>query len=293
MPHSSATASQWFQAARPHTWANAFAPVVVGSGAAAFNDGFSWWRALLALVVSWALIIGVNYANDYSDGIRGTDEDRTGPVRLTGARLTEPYKVKRAAFLSFGVAGVAGVALSLASSWWLILVGAACIAAAWFYTGGKNPYGYRGLGEVAVFTFFGLVAVCGTEFTQSGAVSWVGLACAVAVGCMSSAVNLANNLRDIPTDRAAGKITLAVQLGDANTRKVWLALATTPLLISLGLTTVTWPAVLGLAAGPLLVNAAQPVVKQAQGKELIPVLGKTGRAMLVWAVLTTLALAFG
>lgn len=293
MTTRSATPADWFQAARPHTWANAFAPVIAGAGAAALIDAFSWWRALLALVVSWALIIGVNYANDYSDGIRGTDEDRTGPVRLTGARLTEPKNVKRAAFLSFGVAGLAGIALSLASSWWLILVGAACIAAAWFYTGGKNPYGYRGLGEVAVFVFFGLVAVCGTQFTQAGRVTWVGVGCAVAVGAMSAAVNLANNLRDIPTDKEAGKITLAVRLGDANTRRLWVGLVATPLLVTVLLATQSIYALAPLVALPLLMKAAGPVVKRAHGKALIPVLGNTGRAMLVWSVVTAAALAFG
>ena len=173
-----ATPRDWWQAARPHTWPNAFSPVIVGSGAAAYAGGFSWWRALLALVVAWALIIGVNYANDYSDGIRGTDEDRTG--------LAKPAHVKRAAFLAFGVAAVAGVALSLASAWWFILIGALAILGAWFYTGGKNPYGYRGLGEVAVFIFFGLVAVLGTEYTQAGAISWVGVGGAVAIGAISA-----------------------------------------------------------------------------------------------------------
>ena len=157
-----ATAKDWLQGARPHTWANAFAPVIAGTGAAAAADGAHFGRALLALVVAWALIIGVNYANDYSDGIRGTDDDRTGPQRLTGGGLARPQQVKLAAFAAFAVAGLAGIALSFAAhAWWLILVGALCIAGAWFYTGGKNPYGYRGLGEVAVFIFFGLVAVLG------------------------------------------------------------------------------------------------------------------------------------
>lgn len=281
------TPSQWFQAARPHTWANAFAPVIAGSGAAYFHGGFSWWRALLAAGVAWALIIGVNYANDYSDGIKGTDEDRTGPLRLTGSGLAAPHLVKRAAFIAFGVAGVLGIALSLASYWWLILVGALCILAAWFYTGGKNPYGYRGLGEVAVFIFFGLVAVCGTELTQTGSVSWVGLATAVAIGSMSAAVNLANNLRDIPTDTAAGKITLAVRLGDANTRTLWLLLTAAPLAVSVGMAFWCTPwALVGLLAIVLLLPASRPITSGAVGPALIPVLGLTGRAMLVWAVLT-------
>ncbi|MDP9852072.1 1,4-dihydroxy-2-naphthoate polyprenyltransferase [Corynebacterium lowii] len=281
-----ATPAQWLAGARPHTWANAFAPVISGTGAAALRDSANWWRALLALGVAWALIIGVNYANDYSDGIRGTDEDRSGTLRLTGSGVVAPQKVKRAAFLAFGAAGVLGIALSLASSWWLILVGAFCIAGAWFYTGGSRPYGYRGLGEVAVFIFFGLVAVLGTEYTQSGTISWVGLACAVAIGSISAAVNLANNLRDIPSDSASGKITLAVKLGDSSTRRLFCALVTVPFAMSLLLAvTNTWWALLGLLAVPLGVVGMQPVRKGAMGKALIPVLGLTGRAMLAWAVL--------
>lgn len=288
---SQATVADWWEAARPHTWANAFAPVIAGSGVAAFQGGFSWWRALLAAGVAWALIIGVNYANDYSDGIKGTDDDRTGPLRLTGSGLAAPASVKRAAFISFGIAGAFGIALSLASYWWLILVGLLCILAAWFYTGGKNPYGYRGLGEVAVFTFFGLVAVCGTELTQTGRISWAGFATSVAVGSISAAVNLANNLRDIPSDTASGKITLAVRLGDAGTRRLWLVLASMPLVVTVILAILCTPwALMGLAAGLLLVPASKPITSGAVGPALIPVLGLTGRAMLVWAVLTAVSI---
>ncbi len=287
-----ATFAQWLEGARPHTWANAFAPVIAGTGAAAFHGGFSWWRALLAACVAWALIIGVNFANDYSDGIRGTDEDRTGPLRLTGSRLVEPKKVKYAAFAAFGVAAVAGIAVSLASSWWLILVGAACILGAWFYTGGENPYGYRGLGEVAVFVFFGLVAVMGTQLTQLGRVTWVGLVTAVAVGAMSAGVNLVNNLRDIPTDRESGKITLAVRLGDKRTRNLYCVLVCLPFAVTALLATQTLWALMALVVAPLLWQAVRPVVSGAQGRALIPVLGGTGRAMALWSVVTALALAF-
>ncbi len=288
-----ATARDWLEGARPHTWANAFSPVIVGSGAAALAGGFSWWRALLALVVAWALIIGVNYANDYSDGVRGTDEDRTGPTRLTGGGLAAPAHVKAAAFTSFGVAGVAGIALALASAWWFILVGAVCIAGAWFYTGGKNPYGYRGLGEVAVFVFFGLVAVLGTEFTQAEAVSWVGLGGAVAIGSMSAGVNLVNNLRDIPTDSATGKITLAVRLGDAWTRRLYVGLVSVPFVVSLLLAAVFLPTVLAVVALPLAISGVLTVTRGATGRDLIPVLGSTGRAMLLWAVITAVTLFWG
>ena len=287
---SRATPRDWLTGARPHTWANAIAPVLAGTGAAIWDDGASWWRAILAVIVAMALIIGVNYANDYSDGIRGTDDDRTGPLRLTGSGLVPPTRVKYAAFLCFGVAGVAGIVLSLASSWWLIIAGAVCILAAWFYTGGKNPYGYRGLGEVAVFIFFGLVAVLGTEYTQAGKVSWVGLALAVGIGSLSAAVNLTNNLRDIPTDAVAGKTTLAVILGDRGTRILYVSLLVVSVVMTLALAGAGIAALIGLIAVPLLIVAALPVVQGATGKELIPVLGTTGRAMLVWSVAMFIAM---
>lgn len=286
-----ATFSDWLEGARPHTWANAVSPVVAGLGAAAASGDVSWIRAMLALVVAWALIVGVNFANDYSDGIRGTDDSRSGPLRLTGSGLVAPGVVKRAAFGCLGVAAVAGLILSLMSAWWLVLVGAACILGAWFYTGGRNPYGYRGLGEIAVFVFFGLVAVLGTQFTQIGVVTWTGLVAAVAIGSMSASVNLANNIRDIPTDAATGKITLAVRLGDRASRRLWLILACAPLAASIILAFLATPwALLGLVAAPLLAMAAPPVVTGLGGPALIPVLGLTGRAMLTWAVVTALAI---
>lgn len=293
VPHeSSATAAHWLEGARPRTWANAFAPVMVASGVAAFHGGFLWWKALLALVVAWALIIGVNYANDYSDGIRGTDEDRTGPLRLTGSGLAKPGEVKKAAFISFGIAGIAGLALSITSAWWLVAIGVICILGAWFYTGGSKPYGYMGLGEVAVFVFFGLVAVLGTEFTQRGAISWMGLAVAVGVGSISAGVNLANNIRDIPTDAETGKITLAVRLGDPGARRVYLLLVSMPFVMSVVISFTALPALLGLIALPLVVLGARPILKGAVGRELIPVIGATGRAMAIWALLSAFALAF-
>lgn len=288
-----ATFADWLEGARPHTWANAFAPVVAGVGAAAHHSDVLWGRAALALVVAWALIVGVNFANDYSDGVRGTDDDRSGPLRLTGSGLVPPKMVKAAAFAAFGVAGVAGLVLALLSAWWLVLVGVACIAGAWFYTGGDNPYGYRGLGEVAVFVFFGLVAVLGTEFTQSGRISWPGVVAAVGIGAISASVNLANNLRDIPSDTEAGKVTLAVRLGDAGTRKAWVALACMPLIASVALAFATPWALAGLVAAPLIFIASRPVTGNAKGPALIPVLGMAGRAMLLWAVVTALALALG
>ncbi|MGJ4178895.1 1,4-dihydroxy-2-naphthoate polyprenyltransferase [Corynebacterium macclintockiae] len=284
-----ATPAQWLEGARPHTWANAVAPVLAGTAAAALVGAANPLRAVLAGVVALAMIVGVNYANDYSDGIKGTDDDRSGPLRLTGSGLVEPKKVKYAAFASFGVGAVAGIALSLLSAWWLVLVGAACIAGAWFYTGGKNPYGYRGLGEVAVFVFFGLVAVLGTEFTQTGSVSWRGALLAISVGSLSSAVNLANNLRDIPTDAATGKITLAVRLGDANTRRLWVGLVSLAVVFTVAISIGHWWGLLALLATPLFVIAARPVTGGAQGKDLIPVLGLLGRGMLLWSLLQFIA----
>lgn len=285
-----ATPSQWIQGARPRTLPNAIAPVVVGVGAALHSGDVTWWKSVLALAVAVAFIIGVNFANDYSDGIRGTDEDRSGPLRLTGSGLARPAAVRGAAFGAFGVAAVAGVALSVVSNPWLIAVGAVCILAAWFYTGGKRPYGYRGLGEAAVFVFFGLVAVLGTEYTQSGSISWVGLVAAITVGALSAAVNLANNIRDIPSDEAAGKRTLAVLLGERRARSLFLILLLVPIPGTAALLFATWWAALGFLGAPLLLPAAAPIVRREAGARLIPVLGATGRALLAWSALTAIGL---
>src|SRR3954470_18259892 len=207
-----ASFAQWVEGARPRTLPNAVAPVIAGTGAAAWLDAVVWWKALLALVVSLALIIGVNYANDYSDGIRGTDDVRAGPLRLVGSRLATPRSVLTAAMLSFGVAAAAGLALAIVSQPWLIAVGGVCIAGAWFYTGGSRPYGYLGLGEVAVFLFFGVAAVAGTALVQMRDLSWLGLAASVPAGLLSCALLMINNLRDIQSDGLSGKRTLAVKL---------------------------------------------------------------------------------
>jgi 1,4-dihydroxy-2-naphthoate polyprenyltransferase len=288
-----ASFAQWVEGARPRTLPNAIAPVIAGTGAAAWLDAACWWKAVLALVVAVAMIIGVNYANDYSDGIRGTDDVRAGPLRLVGSKLAAPRSVLTAAVVSLSVAAGAGVVLAWFSAPWLIVVGAFCIAGAWLYTGGAKPYGYLGLGEVAVFVFFGLVAVLGTQYTQALRIDWVGVASAVAVGCLSSAVLVANNLRDIPTDKESGKITLAVRLGDGRTRLLYVGLLVVPLVLTFVLMLATpWCAV-GLVALPLAVRAAGPVRKGQGGRELIPVLRDTGLTMLVWAVAVALALGFG
>ncbi|MHA7666002.1 1,4-dihydroxy-2-naphthoate polyprenyltransferase [Mycolicibacterium sp. HS_4_1] len=285
-----ASLSQWIEGARPRTLPNAVAPVLAGTGAAAWVGGEVWWKAALALVVSISLIIGVNYANDYSDGIRGTDDDRSGPVRLVGAKLASPQAVLAAAVISLCIGAGAGLALALVSQPWLIAVGAACIAGAWLYTGGTNPYGYRGLGEVAVFVFFGLVAVLGTQYTQALRVDWVGLVLAIAVGSLSSAVLVANNLRDIPTDQVSGKITLAVRLGDNRTRQLFQVLALLPFLLTVLLALATPWCLVGFVAAPLAVRAAKPVRSGSGGRELIPVLKDTGLTMLVWAALISAVL---
>jgi 1,4-dihydroxy-2-naphthoate polyprenyltransferase len=287
-----ATTAQWVAGARVRTLPNSIAPVIVGAGAAGAIGEFNWWASLLALVVSLALQVGVNYANDYSDGIRGTDDQRVGPLRLVGSGVASAASVKTAAFGCFGVAGVAGLLLvALTGHWWLISVGVVSVAAAWFYTGGPRPYGYAGWGEVAVFVFFGPVAVLGTLYVQTGEVTWLGVASAVALGCVSASVLVTNNLRDLPTDRAAGKITMAVRLGDRPTRVLYVALVAVPFVVSV-VAAVWHPWLLvGLLAAVPAVPAARTVAGGATGKTLIPVLRDTSLVMLAWAVFTGVALA--
>ncbi|BBX40264.1 1,4-dihydroxy-2-naphthoate polyprenyltransferase [Mycobacterium simiae] len=285
--------AQWISGARPRTLPNAVAPVVAGTGAAAWLQSAVWWKALLALAVALALTVGVNYANDYSDGVRGTDDVRTGPARLVGSRLATPRSVLTAAVCALAVGAVSGLALALLSAPWLIAVGVVCLAGAWLYTGGSRPYGYAGFGEVAVFVFFGLVAVLGTQYTQALRVDWVGLTLAVATGALSSSVLVANNLRDIPTDTQAQKITLAVRLGDARTRLFYQGLLATAGALTLVLMLATPWCEVGLIATPLAVRAARPVRSGRSGPELIPVLRDTGLTMLVWAVAVAAALTLG
>ncbi|WP_026316658.1 1,4-dihydroxy-2-naphthoate polyprenyltransferase [Actinokineospora enzanensis] len=282
-----ATVAQWIEGARIRTLPNSVAPVLVGAGAAGAVGAFSAPRAVLALIVALALQVGVNYANDYSDGVRGTDKDRVGPLRLVGSGVAAPGAVKAAAFACFGIGAVAGLALvAVSGHWWMIAVGAACIAGAWFYTGGDKPYGYSGWGEAAVFVFFGLVAVLGTQYVQADRVTWLGVAGAVAMGTFSAAILVANNLRDEPTDRVAGKRTLAVRLGQARTRVLYEVLVVVPFLVSAAAAFVTPWALFGLAAAALVVPAVRRVGGGQTGLGLIPVLKETGLAMLAWALVT-------
>ncbi len=263
--------------------------MLAGTGVAAHHGDEVWWKALLALVVSLALQVGVNYANDYSDGIRGTDEDRVGPLRLVGSGLVEPGLVKRAAFLSFGVAAVAGLVLAATTAWWLVAVGAVCVVAAWFYTGGSKPYGYLGLGEVMVFVFFGLVAVMGTTYvqTESSASEVViqSLWASVPIGALACAVLVGNNLRDIWTDTESGKLTLAVRLGEQRTRLFFAGLVALAAAGVVGLAaTTTWWALTGLVLVPMCGRPLRRVLGGKQGRALIPVIQQVGFAEIGAAV---------
>ncbi|MGZ4445545.1 MAG: 1,4-dihydroxy-2-naphthoate polyprenyltransferase [Nocardioides sp.] len=286
-----ATPAEWLAGSRPRTLPAAVSPVLAGTGVAAYVDAACWWKALLALVVSLALQVGVNYANDYSDGIRGTDDVRVGPMRLVGSGVATAAAVKRAAFLAFGVAGVAGLVLAATTAWWLVAVGLVCVLAAWFYTGGSKPYGYLGLGEVMVFVFFGLVAVVGTTYVQTGSWQWAALWAAVGIGAQACAILVANNLRDIPTDTLAGKRTLAVRLGDARTRALYVVLvgAAAVAVVAVAVTT-TWWALLGLLFAVPASRAVRTVLGGATGPGLIPVLQQTGVAQMVWAALVAVPL---
>ena len=281
--------SAWVGAARPRTLPAAVAPVLVGSGAAEQLGAFRLGPALLCLLVSLALQIGVNFANDYSDGVRGSDAVRVGPTRLTAGGAVAPRTVKLMAFAFFGVAGLAGLALAALSTWWLLPVGAAAILAAWFYTGGPRPYGYAGFGEVFVFVFFGLVAVLGTTYVQAERLSWPAVGGAVGIGLLACALLVANNLRDIPTDAVVGKRTLAVLIGDRRTRSLYASL----LLLAVVAPLITGPypfVLMVLLAAPLAIRPARQVANGASGRELIPVLGATGRLELVYALALSVAL---
>jgi len=293
----------WLAGARPPTLPAAVVPVLVGTAAAAgpagdlgAGRGLDWVRFVAAAVVALAIQVGTNYANDYADGKRGTDAaDRVGPLRLVGSGLVPAARVKRAAVVAFGVAALAGLWLAAVTSWWLVVVGAVCIAAGWLYTGGPRPYGYAGYGELFVFVFFGLVATVGSAYVQTGGLEPLAEAAAVPVGLLATALLVVNNLRDIPSDRRAGKITLAVRLGDRRTRLLYVALMVAPFLIV--------PLVAGLS-GRIFAAAAlfavvvaripvQRVLEGASGPALVPVLVTTGRVQLLFGVLLAAGLFYG
>jgi 1,4-dihydroxy-2-naphthoate octaprenyltransferase len=289
-----ATLSQWVAGARPRTLPAAIAPVVVGTAAAAPLHQANLGLALLAMLVSLCLQVGVNYANDYSDGIRGTDAERVGPVRLVGQHHARPENVKLMAFLFFGCAAVVGLALvALSQAWIMIPLGILAILAAWRYTGGDNPYGYRGLGEVYVFVFFGLVATLGTLYTQAGQLTWIGLAGAVGVGSIASSLLVANNLRDIASDRESGKVTLAVRLGDTRTRMLYVALIGVAVVMAVLVALTYWQALLALLALPLLWRPLEALRRGATGPLLVPVLAATGLFEIAYAVLLAAGIVWG
>jgi 1,4-dihydroxy-2-naphthoate octaprenyltransferase len=290
--------AQWFAGARPRTLPAAVVPVVVGTAVAASQGDVVWWRAVAAAVVALALQVGTNYANDFSDGVRGTDTDRVGPLRLVASGTATATSVKRAALLSFAVAGVAGLALAAAAGWVLLVVGAASMAAGWLYTGGPRPYGYHGLGEVFVFVFFGLVATVGSAYVHLEEVTALAVVAAVPVGLWSVAMLVVNNLRDRPKDAVAGKRTLAVRMGDTATRRLYVAdlaaAAAVIVVIGVGPDSIRRPwALLAILASPLALAPIRVVRSGAAGPALIPVLGATGRYQLVAGALLSVGIASG
>ena len=279
--------NRWLLGARVRTLPAAIAPVVVASSLA--GDEFNWSRALLALAVGIWLQIGVNFANDYSDGIKGTDDDRVGPIRLVASGLASAKSVKRAAYISFLLASIAGLWLALLTSFILIPIGLLCIAAAWGYTGGKNPYGYRGLGEVSVFIFFGIVATVGSFYVQTERITLLSFIVAIPMGALSCAILTVNNIRDLDKDKVAGKRTFAVRVGDSKARRIYVCLL---ILAHIAAVATFIPAtLLTLIAAPLTFSVSRVVLSQASGATLIPVLSRTGKLQLLFATLFAIALA--
>lgn len=281
---------KWVLGARLRTLPAAVVPVVLGGTLVVRDDDTVLWRWPLALVVALALQIAVNYANDYSDGVRGTDTDRIGPTRLVASGLASARQVKRAAFMAFGVAGVAGAVLAFVTTPWLFAVGVASMLAGWFYTGGPRPYGYSGFGEVFVFVFFGLVATVGTTFVmveRLPAASWL---LGTSTGALACALLVTNNLRDAPTDALVGKNTLAVRLGVERTRVLYAMLVAISFVSLGGAALFDYGALLGLVAVVPAVTVSRRVLGGASGRELITVLGGTGRVQLVLGVLASVGM---
>ena len=283
--------SIWVTGARPRTLPAAVVPVLVGTAVASALGTVVWWRAVAALVVALAIQVGTNYANDYSDGRRGADDARVGPVRLVAAGLAPPAAVRRAALLSFAVAALAGAVLAVSVGPELLVVGAACIAAGWLYTGGPRPYGYAGLGEVFVFVFFGVVATVGSSYVHLGEVTGLALAASVPVGLLATALLVVNNLRDIPSDAAVGKRTLAVRLGDGRTRILYVACLAGAFAFVPVVALWRVAALLAFAALPLARRPALTVGTGATGPQLIGALVATGQLQLAFGALLALGIA--
>lgn len=278
--------NKWILGARPRTLPAAIAPVVVAT--ALVGADFNWFRAALALKVAVWLQIGVNFANDYSDGVKGTDTDRVGPTRLVASRMATATAVKSAAFISFAIASIAGLWLALLTSPLLILIGVISIAAAWGYTGGKNPYGYKGLGELSVFLFFGVVATMGTYYAQTEHITVLSFIVSIPMGALSCAILAINNLRDRPKDALVGKLTVAVRIGDRNARLMYVALLIVAHLAAVA--TLIPTALLTLLALPMSISISRQVLSGISGVELIPVLGRTGKLQMIFAILLAVGL---
>jgi 1,4-dihydroxy-2-naphthoate octaprenyltransferase len=278
--------NKWILGARPRTLPAAIAPVVVAS--ALVGADFNWFRAALALKVAVWLQVGVNFANDYSDGVKGTDEDRIGPIRLVGSGLATAKSVKAAAFISFGIASIAGAWLAFLTSPLLIVLGVLSIAAAWGYTGGKKPYGYRGLGELSVFLFFGVIATMGTYYAQTEEITFLSFVVSIPMGALSCAILAINNLRDRPKDELVGKLTVAVRIGDRKARVMYVALLALAHIAAIA--TLIPTTLLTLLALPMSLSISRQVLSGISGKVLIPILGKTGRLQMVFAILFAIGL---
>jgi 1,4-dihydroxy-2-naphthoate polyprenyltransferase len=279
--------NKWLIGARIKTLPAAISPVLIGTS---YAEQISWINAALALIVALFLQIAVNYANDYSDGIKGTDQNRIGPIRLVASGLASAVAVRNAAYISFLIAAIAGSILSFNISMWLFIIGGISILAAWGYTGGKKPYGYIGFGELSVFVFFGLVATIGSYYIQNEELNWQIFLLSIPVGCLSCAVLVINNLRDLSNDKLVGKRTLAVILGDKKTRNFYIVLLVISQLVSISAAVIDIKMLFTLICIPMTVNVIKKIATGVGGIELIPILGKTARLQLLLAVITAAAL---
>jgi 1,4-dihydroxy-2-naphthoate octaprenyltransferase len=283
--------NRWVAGARVRTLPAAVVPVVVGTAVASAEGSVVWWRALAALIVALAIQVGTNYANDYHDGIRGTDDARVGPVRLVAGGLAAPASVRLAALLSFVVAAVAGLALAVAVSWWLVPVGAVSFAAGWLYTGGPRPYGYAGFGELFVFVFFGVVATVGSAYVHLERITGLALLASVPVGLLATGLLVVNNLRDIPTDAVTGKRTLAVRVGAARTRTLYASCIVAAIALVIAVAVARPAALVALVAVVFAVGPVRRVLRGDEGRDLVAVLQATGRLQLVYGVLLAVGIA--